>query len=129
MQFNGGEAGPLVNFDLLAILQEFSDIFEEPKTLPPQRNDDHKIPLKLGSEPVHMKPYMYPYIQKNEIEKLVKEMLQSGIIRPSVSSFSSLVQLAKKKYNTWRMCVDYRELNKMTIKDKFPIPIIDELPG
>lgn len=116
-----------VHSDIKVILQEFCDVFEEPKTLPPQRNADHKIPLKGGGEPVHVKPYRYPYIQKNEIEKLVKEMLQSGTIRPSVSPFSSPVLLVKKKDGTWRMCVDYRELNKLTIKDKFPIPIIDEL--
>lgn len=86
------------------------------------------IPLKLGSEPVQVKPYRYPNKQtKNEIEKLVKEILQSGTIMPSVSHLSSPVLQVKKKHNTWRICVDYRELNKLTIKDESPIPIIDEL--
>lgn len=116
-----------VPFDIQEILHEYDDLFKEPKSLPPQRECDHQIILKEGTEPVHVRPYRYPYIQKNEIENIVKEMLDSGIIRPSMSPFSSPVLLVRKKDNTWRMCVDYREINKHTVKDKYPIPIIDEL--
>lgn len=64
----------------------------------------------MGSAPVHVKPYRYPYIPKIEIEKIVKEMLNSRIIKPCVSPFSSPVMLVKKKDNTWIACVELRSI-------------------
>lgn len=66
-------------------------------------------------------------MNKDIIEKLVKEMLQHGVIQYSNNPFSSLVVVVGKKNGTWRLCVDYRELNQRTVKDKFHIPIIDNL--
>lgn len=109
------------------LLAQFADIFDTPTTLPPPRLHDHKIPLMPGAAPVNNRPYRYPYFQKSEIEKIVTEQLAAGIIQPSVSPFSSPVLLVKKKDGTSRMCVDYRSLNAITVKDKFPIPVVDEL--
>jgi len=74
-----------------------------------------------------MRPYRYPLQQKDVIEVIVQEMLDKGIIQQSVSPFASLMVLVGKKYGSWRMCVDYRELNKHTIKGTFPIPMVKEL--
>ncbi|KAL5861508.1 hypothetical protein ACOSQ4_002804 [Xanthoceras sorbifolium] len=112
---------------LKPLLEEYAEVFSEPKSLPPHRKQDHKIPLIAGCSPVNVRNYRHPYVQKNEIERIVREMLDSGIIRHSNSPFSSPILLVKKKDGTWRFCLDYRELNKITVKDKFPIPLIDEL--
>jgi hypothetical protein len=113
--------------DLQRLLTEFDHLFKVPSRLPPIRSHDHHISLLSNQPPVSTRPYRYPYYQKNEIEKLVSEFLESDIIRPSRSPFSSPVLLIKKSDGSWRFCVDYRALNDITIKDKFPIPVIDEL--
>nr|GEU43117.1 reverse transcriptase [Tanacetum cinerariifolium] len=121
------ETEEVLERELTQVVEYFSDMFEVPHELPHKRNHDHRIPLIPGTPPVNIRPYRHPPIQKDAIEAMVKELLKSWVIKPSQSHFSSPIVMVKKKDNTWRMCVDYRQLNKSTIKDKFPIPIIDEL--
>ncbi|GJY39911.1 retrotransposon-related protein [Tanacetum coccineum] len=109
------------------LLEDYGDVFEIPTGLPLKRSHDNKIPLKEGTQPINIRPYRHPPTQKDAIETMVKELIDSGVIRHSQSSFSSPVVMVKKKDGSWRMCIDYRQLNKQTVKDKFPIPIIEEL--
>uniref|UniRef100_A0A2N9GRU6 Reverse transcriptase domain-containing protein n=1 Tax=Fagus sylvatica TaxID=28930 RepID=A0A2N9GRU6_FAGSY len=109
------------------LLERFPQVFEEPKGLPPNRGHEYQIVLKERVPPHCQRPYRYPYFQKTEIEKIMKELIDSSCIRPSQSPFASPVLLVRKVNGSWRMCVDYRGLNKKIVKDKFPIPVIDEL--
>ncbi|GJT56777.1 reverse transcriptase [Tanacetum coccineum] len=127
----GGDNHELTqNRELQTLLEEYANVFEEPKTLPPHRSFVHQIPLKEGDVNVNIRPYRYPLStcsQKDVIETMVKELLDSRVIKPSHRPFSSSIVMVKKKDGSWRMCIDYRQLNKFTVKDKFPIPIIEEL--
>jgi hypothetical protein len=109
------------------IIQEFSSVFEEPKGLPPKRACDHSIPLIPDAKPVNLRPYRYNPALKDEIEAQVAEMLQSGVIQHSQSAFSSPALLVRKKDGTWRLVIDYRQLNAITVKSTYPMPVIDEL--
>lgn len=102
-------------------------MFAKSKGLPPTRGTEHQILLKLGSVAKYQQPYRTSHDHKDEVEKIVKELLESGTIQYSKSHFSSPVISVKKKNETWRMCVDYRYLNELTIKHDYSIPIIDEL--
>ncbi|XP_026398913.1 uncharacterized protein LOC113294751 [Papaver somniferum] len=112
---------------ILPLLQKYETVFQEPNTLPPSSAHDHHIPLKPLTTPPNQRPYRIPYIQKEVVEQLVQEMLKTGVIQPSIIPFSSPILLVKKKDGSWRFCVDYKKLNEATIKDKYPIPIIEEL--
>jgi hypothetical protein len=113
--------------DLQQLLQEFGDVFEVPSQLPPARVYDHHIPLVPGAVPVNSRPYRYSPLHKDEIERQVAALLKAGLIVPSVSPFASPVLLVKKKDSTWRFCVDYRKLNSLTIKNRFPMPLVEEI--
>jgi hypothetical protein len=112
---------------LQLILKEFEDVFAVSTGLPPARVYDHHIPLLPGSIPVNSRPYRYSPFHKTEIERQVTELLNAGLILPSASPFASPVLLVQKKDGSWRFCIDYRRLNSMTIKNRFPMPLVDEI--
>jgi hypothetical protein len=96
---------------LQPVLHKYMAVFEQPTSLPPQRDIDHKIPLLLHCKPINLRPYRYSYFQKMELEKIVTELLTNVVIRPSTSLFASPALLVKKKDGSWRLCIDYRQLN------------------
>jgi len=112
--------------ELAQLLQQYGDVFDPPSGLPPSRACDHEIPLIEGATPVSVRPYRYPPAIKDEIERQFIQMLQEGIIQHSTSPFSSSVLLVKKKDKSWRFCVDFRHLNAITLKCKYPVPLIDD---
>lgn len=82
---------------LQSIVQQHDGVFTEPAGLPPVRGNEHAFNLKEGSNPVGTRPYRYPQSQKDEIERLIQDMLKAGIIKPSKCPYSSPVLLVKKK--------------------------------
>jgi hypothetical protein len=117
-----------VPHDLQALISKHQMVFSTPQGLPPSYGvHDNSIPLVPGILPPNIRPYRHSFSQKNEIEKMVQELLNASIIRPSMSPYSSPIVMVLKKEGSWRMCPDFRALNKLTIKDKFPILVIDDL--
>lgn len=110
-----------------ALLDEFAAMFAEPTGMQPPSSRDHCITLILGSAPVAVRPYRYPVSHKDVLERQCSVMLTQGLIRRSTSAFSSPVLLVKKADGSWRFCIDYCALNAITIKDAYPIPVVDEL--
>ncbi|KAL0537131.1 hypothetical protein IC582_026101 [Cucumis melo] len=110
-----------------SLLKQYEDLFSTPSELPPKRGIDHCILTAPGQKPINVRPYKYGYLQKGEIENLVEEMLQAGVIKPSHGPYSSPVLLVKKKDGGWCFSIDYRKLNQATVSDKFPLPVIEDL--
>eukprot|EP00253_Pinus_taeda_P020664 PITA_20664 len=112
----------------IPIIREFTDVFpEEIPGLPPRRNIDFTIELVPGAAPVSRAPYRMSVPKLTELKMQLQELLDKDYIRPSVSPWGAPVLFVKKKDGTLRMCIDYRQLNKLTIKNKYPLPRIDEL--
>ncbi|XP_004491307.1 uncharacterized protein [Cicer arietinum] len=110
------------------IVCEFPEVFPEDVTsLPPEREIEFSIDLVPGTGPISMAPYRMSPLELSELKKQLEELLDKQFIRPSVSPWGAPVLLVKKKDGSMRLCVDYRRLNKVTIKNKYPLPRIDDL--
>ncbi|KAG8474941.1 hypothetical protein CXB51_031650 [Gossypium anomalum] len=114
--------------DKVRTVKEFQDVFpDELPGLPPNREVEFGIDLLPGTAPVSIAPYRMAPKELVELKAQIQELLDRGFIRPSVSPWGAPVLFVKKKDGTMRMCIDYRQLNKLTIKNKYPLPRIDDL--
>ncbi|KAJ9561552.1 hypothetical protein OSB04_006712 [Centaurea solstitialis] len=112
----------------IPVVREFPEVFpEELPGLPPHRQVEFHIDLVPGAAPVAKSPYRLAPSEMQELSNQLQELLDNGFIRPSSSPWGAPVLFVKKKDGSFRMCIDYRELNKITIKNRYPLPRIDDL--
>ncbi|GJR13938.1 putative reverse transcriptase domain-containing protein [Tanacetum coccineum] len=110
------------------IVQYFPEVFpEDLPGLPPTRQVEFQIDLVPGAAPVARAPYRLAPSEMKELSEQLKELSDKGFIRPSSSPWGAPVLFVKKKDGSFRMCIDYRELNKLTVKNRYPLPRIDDL--
>ncbi|GJT17483.1 putative reverse transcriptase domain-containing protein, partial [Tanacetum coccineum] len=110
------------------IVQDFPEVFpEELPGLPPTRQVEFQIDLIPGAAPVARAPYRLAPSEMKELSEQLQELSDKGFIRPSSSPWGAPVLFVKKKDGSFRMCIDYRELNKLTVKNRYPLPRIDDL--
>ncbi|GKB16691.1 hypothetical protein Tco_0850614 [Tanacetum coccineum] len=112
----------------IPIVRDFEDVFlDDLSGLPPQRQVEFRIDLIPRATPVAKSPYRLAPSEMQELSEQLQELQDKGFIRPSHSPWGAPVLFVKKKDGLFRMCIDYRELNKLTIKNRYPLPRIDDL--
>ena len=110
------------------IVNEFIDVFpEELPGLPPEREIEFCIDLIPSTQPISIPPYRMALVKLKELKDQLQDLLDKGFIRPSTSPWGAPVLFVKKKDGSLRLCIDYRQLNKVTVKNKYPLPRIDDL--
>ncbi|GJT85054.1 putative reverse transcriptase domain-containing protein [Tanacetum coccineum] len=112
----------------IPVVREFLEVFlENLPGLPPDRQIEFQIDLIPGATPVARAPYRLAPSEMQELSDQLQELADRGFIRPSTSPWGAPVLFVKKKDGSFRMCIDYRELNKLTVKNRYPLPRIDDL--
>jgi hypothetical protein len=117
----------VLNVEDCVVLKQFEDVFKEIPRLPPKRDIDLYINPMSGENPISKTPYRMSTSEMKELHMQLEEILKKGYICPTVSHWGSLVLFVKKKDGTLRLCIDFGKLNKVTVKNKYPFPRIDDL--
>ena len=121
-----GKEGTLM--DEIPVVREFPDVFlDDIAGLPPEREVEFNIDLIPRTEPISIPPYRMAPPELRELKSQLEELLSKGFIRPSISPWGAPVLFVKKKYGSLWLCIDYRQLNRVTIRNQYPLPRIDEL--
>ena len=116
------------DLDIPRVVCEYEDVFlDELPGLPPQRVVDFGIELHSSTSPISMTPHRMAPIELQELRVQLQELLNKGFIRSSTSPWGASVLFANKKHKTLQLCIDYRQLNRVTIKNRYPLPMIDDL--
>ena len=109
-------------------VREYEEVFsDELLRLPQHRDVDFTIELHPSTSPISMTPHRMAPVELQELKVQLHELLNRGFIKSTTSPWGAPVLFAKKKDKTLRLCIDYRQLNKVTIKDRYPFPRIDDL--
>jgi hypothetical protein len=115
------------NIEDYTILKDFEYVFKEITIFPPKRDIDFSINLILGVAPVSKTPYRMSIPDLKELQMQLEEILKKGYIHPSVSPWGAPILFVKKKDGTLTLCIDFRQLNKFTVNNKYPLPKIDDI--
>ncbi|KAG8501022.1 hypothetical protein CXB51_003082 [Gossypium anomalum] len=119
---------PELKIESVPVVCEFPDVFpEELPGLPPVREVEFGIKLIPGTTPISIAPYRMALLELKELKAQLQELTDKGFVRPSSSPWGAPVLFVKKKDGSMRLCIDYRQLNKVTVKNKYPFPRIDDL--
>jgi hypothetical protein len=114
--------------DQVPIVREFIDVFpDDLLRLPPYKEIEFCIDLVLSTEPISMAPYRMAPAELRELKEQLQDLLDKKFIRPSVSPWGAPVLFVKKKDGSLRLCIDYRQLNRVTVRNRYPLPRIDDL--
>jgi hypothetical protein len=125
MSVDSKEANPL---EAIRVVSEFLEVFPEKLLgMPPEQKVKFSIEIEPGTTPISKRAYRVSRPELVELKKQINELLEKGYIRPSISPWAAPVLFVEKKDGTKRMCIDYRALNEVTIRNKYPLPRIEDM--